>query len=60
MQICDEKDYEDKKEIIALKTQLEEEKKIEDTLLQKMREKILECEKLEEEVVSLRKNLEKF
>ena len=33
--------------------------KVEDTLLQQMREKNMECEKLEEEVVSLRKNLEK-
>ena len=59
VQICDEKEYEDKKEIIGLKTQLEEAKKVEDTLLQQMREKSLECEKLEEEVVSLRKKLEK-
>ena len=59
VQICDEKEYEDRKEIIGLKTQLEEEKKLEDTLLQQMREKSQECERLEEEVVSLRKNLEK-
>ena len=59
VQICDEKEYEDKKEIIGLKTQLEEAKKLEDTLLEQMREKSLECEKLEEEVVGLRKKLEK-
>ena len=59
VKICDEREYEDKKEIIGLNTQLEEEKKIEDTLLQQMREKNLECERLEEEVVSLRKKLEK-
>ena len=59
VQICDEREYEDKKEIIGLKTQLEEAKKVEDTLLQQMREKSQECERLEEEVVSLRKNLEK-
>ena len=59
VQICDEREYEDKKEIIGLKTQLEEAKKVEDTLLQQMREKIQECERLEEEVMSLRKNLEK-
>ena len=59
VQICDEKEYEDKKEIVSLKTQLEEARKVEDTLLQQMREKNLECEKLEEEVMSLRKKLEK-
>ena len=59
VQICDENEYEDKKEIIGLKTQLEEAKKVEDTLLEQMREKSLECEKLEEEVVCLRKKLEK-
>ena len=32
VQICDEREYEDKKEIIGLKTQLEEAKKVEDTL----------------------------
>ena len=57
MQICDEREFEDKKEIVGLKTHLEEERKIEDTLLQQMREKNIECERLEEEVVSLRKNL---
>ena len=59
VKICDEKEYEDKKEIFGLKTQLEEAKKVEDTLLQQMREKSQECERLEEEVVSLRNNLEK-
>ena len=59
VQICDEREYEDKKEIIGLKTHLEEARKIKDTLLQQMREKNLECEKLEEEVVNLRKKLEK-
>ena len=59
LQICDEKEYEDREEIIGLKTQLEEAKKVEDTLLQQMREKSQECERMEEEVVSLRKNLEK-
>ena len=53
VQICDEKAYEDKKEIVVLKTQLEEARKVEDTLLQQMREKSQECERLEEEVVSL-------
>ena len=59
VQICDEKAHEDKKKIIGLRAHLEKERKIEDTLLQKMKEKIMECERLEEEVVSLRKNLEK-
>ena len=59
VQICDEREYEDKKEIVGLKTHLEEARKIEDTLLQQMREKNLECKKLEEEVVNLRKKLEK-
>ena len=59
VQICDEREYEDKKEIVGLKTHLEEARKIEDTLLQQMRKKSQECERLEEEVMSLRKNLEK-
>ena len=59
VQICDEKACEDKKEIVGLKTQLEEARKVEDKLLQQMKEKCLECEKLEEEVVRLRKKLEK-
>ena len=33
VQICDEREYEDKKEIIDLKTQLEEANKVEDILL---------------------------
>ena len=59
VQICDEREYEDKKEIVGLKTHLEEARKIEDTLLQQMKEKNMECERLEEEVASLRKKLEK-
>ena len=59
VKICDQREYEDRKEIIGLKTQLEVAKKVEDTLLQQMREKSQECERLEEEVVSLRKNVEK-
>ena len=57
VRIYDEREYEDKEDIIGLKTQLEEARKVEDTLLQQMREKSLECEKLEE-VVCLRKKLE--
>ena len=33
VQICDEKEYEDKKEFIGLKTELEEAKEVEVTLL---------------------------
>ena len=58
VQICDEREYEDRKEIIGLKTQLEEANKVEDTLLQQMKEKSVECDKLEE-VLCLRKKLEK-
>ena len=58
-QICDEKEFEYKKEIVGLKTQLEEAKKLKDTLLQQMREKSLKCEKLEQEIVCLRKKVEK-
>ena len=42
-----------------MKTHLEEATKIEDTLLKQMKEKNVECERLEEEVVSIRKKLEK-
>ena len=59
MQICDEREYEHKEEIVGLKAQLEEERKVEDTLLQKMREKVLECGRLEEEVVSMMMKSEK-
>ena len=41
-----------------MKVELEEAKKIEDMLLQKIKDKTLEQEKLEEEVVCLRKKLE--
>ena len=33
VQICDEREYEDKEEIVGLKAQLEESRKVEDTLL---------------------------
>ena len=59
VQICDEKEYEDKKEIFGLNTQLEEARKVEDTLLKQIKDKIQKKEKLEEEVVCLRKKLEK-
>ena len=43
-----------------LKVELEEEKKIEDTLKQQLSEKKEICESLEEEVVTTRKEMEKF
>ena len=42
-----------------MKVELEEAKKVEDTLLKKIKDKIQKQEKLEEEVVCLRKKLEK-
>ena len=42
-----------------MKTQLEEARKVEDTLLKKIKDKIQKQEKLEKEVVCLRKKLEK-
>lgn len=47
------------KYIIKLKVELEEAKKVEDILLQHIKEKNQECEKLEEDVVCLKKKLEK-
>ena len=44
--------------LIQLKVELEEAKKVEDILLKKIKDKIQEQEKLEEEVVCLRKKLE--
>jgi hypothetical protein len=43
-----------------LKVELEEAKKIEDILKQKLSEKKARCEALEEEVVKTRKEMEKF
>ena len=43
-----------------LKVELEEEKKIEDTLKQHLSEKKARCEALEEKVVKTRKDMEKF
>ena len=59
VQICDEREYEDKEEIVGLKAQLEESRKIEDILKREIKEKNQEHEKLEEEVVSLRTKSEK-
>jgi capsule polysaccharide export protein KpsE/RkpR len=50
---------ETKKIIIILKTQLEEEKMIEEVVRSQLKEKEENCEKLEAEIVSLRKELEK-
>ena len=44
--------------LIQLKVELEEAKKVEDILLKQMKDKTQEQEKLEEEVVCLRKKLE--
>ena len=44
--------------LIQLKVELEESKKVEDILLKKIKDKVQEQEKLEEEVVRLRKKLE--
>ena len=44
--------------LIQLKVELEEAKKVEDILLKKIKDKTQEQEKLEEEVVCLRKKLE--
>jgi hypothetical protein len=43
-----------------LKVELEEEKKIEDILKQKLSKKKVRCEALEEEIVKTRKEMEKF
>jgi capsule polysaccharide export protein KpsE/RkpR len=48
-----------KKIVIILKTQLEEEKRIEEVVRSQLKEKEENCEKLEAEIVSLRKELEK-
>ena len=45
-------------DLIQLKVELEEAKKVEDTLLKQIEDKIQKQEKLEEEVVCLRKKLE--
>jgi hypothetical protein len=50
---------ETKKTIIILKTQLEEAKRIEEVVRSQLKEKEENCEKLEAEIVSLRKELEK-
>ena len=47
-------------DLVLLKVELEEEKKIEDILKQQLAEKKVRCESMEEEVVKARKELEKF
>jgi hypothetical protein len=48
-----------KKIVIIMKTQLEEEKRIEEVVRIQLKEKEENCERLEDEIVSLRKELEK-
>jgi hypothetical protein len=45
---------------VLLKVELEEENKIEDILKQKLAVKKVRCEALEDEVVAVRKDLQKF
>ena len=52
------KEVPNSEDLIQLKVELEEAKKVEDTLLKKIKDKIQKQEKLEEEVVCLRKKLE--
>ena len=53
------KEESNSEDIIKLKVELEESKMVEYILMQEIKEKNQECEILEEEVVSLRNNLEK-
>lgn len=46
--------------IVDLKVELEEAKQIEEVIRNQLKEKESNCEKLELEIVSLRKELEKF
>jgi hypothetical protein len=62
LQKYEKKDHdldETKKTVIILKTQLEEEKMIEEVVRNQLKENEENCEKLEGEIVSLRKELEK-
>ena len=58
VKICDEKEYEDKKEIFGLKTQLEEARRIEEVMSSKFKERDLQCKILEVEVDSARRELD--
>jgi hypothetical protein len=62
LQKYEEEDHdleETEKTIIILKTQLEEEKRIEEVVRSQLKEKEENCKKLEAEIISLRKELEK-
>jgi hypothetical protein len=59
LQIYKEKDNEIREDIVILKIQLEEAKRKEEILMNQIKEKENICDKLEEEIVSLRKYLEK-
>lgn len=54
-----EKDEFEDSSLLLLKFELEEAKNIEGTLMQWMKEKGKECEKIEDGVISLRKELER-
>jgi hypothetical protein len=47
VQICDEREHEYKEEIVSLKTQLEEARRIEEVMNSKLKEKEVQCERLE-------------
>lgn len=55
LQICDDKEAKLKEEIMSLKIKLEKSKKVEEGMRIQYKEKEYDCERLEYEVVSLRK-----
>lgn len=57
VQISDEKEHEYKEEIVSLKTQLEEARRLEKVLSSKFKERDLKCKRLEGEVDSDRSKL---
>jgi hypothetical protein len=59
LQVCKEKDNEVSEEIVILKIQLQEAKRREEILINQIKEKENICDKLEAEIVALRKDLEK-
>ena len=58
VQICDEKEHEYKEEIVSLKTQLEELRRLEEVMSSKFKERDLQCKRLEAEVDSAKSKLE--
>jgi hypothetical protein len=59
VQICDEKEHEYKEEIVSLKTQLEEARRLEEVMSSKFKERDLQCKRLEVEVEARSKLEEK-